>query len=338
VRARGLPIEEFLFLSGRGRRLQRIPLGDFARRHGVPAPLMIRRAALIELLSRTLQNDVEWDATCQDVEQDADGVTVRLTDGRVFRGSLVVGAEGIDSVIRTALLPQVKPRFAGYEYLRAVVRYDAPAPRGLVFVLGSRGRFIIHPVEGGWVYWAGVLAGRRSGGDDPAERKRELLERLDDLAPPVRELIEAAADDAISRSDIRDLPPLERWGEGRVTLLGDAAHATTPNLGRGASEALEDAVALARALANAGGLKGDVSKALRAYEGERRPATASIQTRAWRIGRLMAVRTPVARAARDLALRSVMGWGMAKGMEAEFAQLGLGWAAEKAHPPASPVT
>jgi 2-polyprenyl-6-methoxyphenol hydroxylase-like FAD-dependent oxidoreductase len=106
-----------------------------------------------------------------------------------------------------------------------------------------------------------------------------------------------------------------------VTLLGDAAHAATPNLGRGGSEGLEDSAVLADLLVAHGGLAGDPIAALRVYEAQRRPATARIQTMGWRIGKMLSISNPAFRAVRDRGFKWFAGRGMAKDMDKEFASL-----------------
>ena len=97
---------------------------------------------------------------------------------------------------------------------------------------------------------------------------------------PIPEVIEATPGAEILRHDIVDRIPLANWGQGRVTLLGDSAHPTTPNLGQGACQAIEDAVCLAASLASSR----DVTTALRHYEQARQPRTAAITNDSWRLG------------------------------------------------------
>jgi 2-polyprenyl-6-methoxyphenol hydroxylase-like FAD-dependent oxidoreductase len=96
-----------------------------------------------------------------------------------------------------------------------------------------------------------------------------------------------------------DRPPSPRWGTGRVTLLGDAAHPMTPNLGQGACQALEDAVVLGASLSGAT----DVARALRAYEARRIPRTTAIVNRSWQVGRIAQWQHPLACGLRDTLVR-----------------------------------
>jgi 2-polyprenyl-6-methoxyphenol hydroxylase-like FAD-dependent oxidoreductase len=101
----------------------------------------------------------------------------------------------------------------------------------------------------------------------PAEHARKLSRLFEGWPPPVPELIAATPSETILRNAAYDRPPAAAWGRGRVTLIGDAVHPMTPNLGQGGCMAIEDAVVLARCLAKYGG---DVPRALRAYESRRR--------------------------------------------------------------------
>jgi 2-polyprenyl-6-methoxyphenol hydroxylase-like FAD-dependent oxidoreductase len=151
-----------------------------------------------------------------------------------------------------------------------------------ITVLGRGAQFGIFPMTAQRVYWFASVNAPEGARDWPVGRKRELLERFGDWHSPVRAIIEATDEAAILRNDIYDHEPLRRWGEGRVTLLGDAAHPATPNLGQGACQAIEDAVVLARCL----GESPEVAAALRAYESRRRPRTSAITLQSRRMGRM----------------------------------------------------
>jgi len=132
------------------------------------------------------------------------------------------------------------------------------------------------------VYWFATRNIPEGRGDGKMGRKGEVLDLFRGWHEPIEALIKTTEESAILRNDIYDQKPLHHWGEGRITLLGDAAHPMTPNMGQGACQAIEDAIVLAACLRNAS----DLEAALRAYEEERIKRTAAIVKRSWTIGRV----------------------------------------------------
>jgi 2-polyprenyl-6-methoxyphenol hydroxylase-like FAD-dependent oxidoreductase len=147
----------------------------------------------------------------------------------------------------------------------------------------------------GRTYWWAAVNAPQGEHDDPAARRDALLSAYRGWPFDVPEAIDATPSDAILRNDFCNLRPLKRWGRGLVTLLGDAAHPMTPNLGQSACSALEDAVVLARHLARAA----DVPSAFAGYERERVPRTRMLVTHSWVFGVTCRWRSRVAVALRD---------------------------------------
>lgn len=323
VQAVSSPVEVQEFRSWRGRVLVHAPVGDMAREFGLLPPVIVRRPALLGVLRAALDEDVvQLGATCVGFEQDGAGVTARFADGREERGAVLVGADGINSLVRARHASQAQPRYAGYQYLRALSRFEHPAfPHGkFSFTLGPGDRFGASHADDETMYWFAVIMAPEGARDPAIGRKGELLDRFGRFPPEISALIESTPEEAIFRNDIRDLEPLDRWGDGRVTLLGDGAHATTPNLGRGAGEAIEDAVVLAERLASSRlGDRASVVAALRAYEAVRIPATAKVQKTALRIGKIASWQNGLAWRGRELLMRNVAGPAMVKGWRSEFA-------------------
>jgi 2-polyprenyl-6-methoxyphenol hydroxylase-like FAD-dependent oxidoreductase len=160
--------------------------------------------------------------------------------------------------------------------------------RGSEFGLADIGR--------GRAYWYLTKNAPEGQADAPEGRKAEVLGHLEGWYEPARAAVEATEDGGILRTDIYDRDPLgPRWGEGRVTLLGDAAHPMTPNLGQGACQAVEDAIALSEAL----GQSGSVVAALRLYEARRAGRTARVVRLSRRMGRAYQAENPLLCGLRD---------------------------------------
>jgi 2-polyprenyl-6-methoxyphenol hydroxylase-like FAD-dependent oxidoreductase len=231
------------------------------------------------------------------LREDADGVRV---DGR-DPVDLVVVADGARSRLRDALVPgHPGPRGTGEYAARAI----APAPAGADLPAGelldhrTGDRFGCLPMSDGEVYWYATW--RSAAPVDPVARHRWLCERLASWHPAVPALVGATPAAAVHVVETAQLDPLPRFAAGRAVLLGDAAHAMTPDLGQGACQAFEDAVSLGAAL----DASPDVAAALAHYDAVRRPRTAALARQARSTNRLLIASGPGARL-RDAALRLV---------------------------------
>jgi 2-polyprenyl-6-methoxyphenol hydroxylase-like FAD-dependent oxidoreductase len=256
--------------------------------------VVVHRAELqTALLAALGREHVTLGARATSVSQDDRTAIVPFADGRRAQGDLVVGADGLRSIVRAQLHGAVEPDYAGYTAWRGVAPMDGQ-PITPAETWGSGMRFGQVPLTRGRVYWF-ATANAPEGARPPDSERAELMRRFGSWHDPIAQLVERTPDPAILRNDIYDREPLARWGDRRITLLGDAAHPMTPNLGQGACQAIEDAVVLARSLANGS----DVVSALRAYEAARRPRSAAIVRESRRLGWIAQLAHPVAVALRN---------------------------------------
>lgn len=269
---------------------------------GIDAPFVcIHRATLqAVLLEAAGREGVHTSCECVGFEE---GPVLRLRDGRRIEGAAIVGADGLHSRIRAQLLGDGEPLYAGYTAWRAATPENfVPRPTATSETWGRGHRFGIVPLDhraNGRVYWYATANVPPGGRDEPGVLRNELLRIFGGWHEPIRDLIAATPEEVIVRTDILHRRPVRRWGAGRVTLLGDAAHPMTPNLGQGACLAIEDAVVLADCLRDSV----DPAVALRRYEDRRRTRCAHIALRAAHLGWIGQWRSAAACALRDRIVR-----------------------------------
>ncbi|QNE19483.1 NAD(P)-binding protein [Kribbella qitaiheensis] len=275
---------------------------------GLELPVMIHRAQLHELITDKLGPAVtiRTGITVTEVTQNAARVVVRgvavesggvsvSTQYEEFTAELVVAADGIRSVVRGALHQgYAGPRYSGYTAYRGIAEVETGDGGGETWGRGQR--FGFAKLIDGRIYWY-ATANRPAGAPaGPGGLHGDVTAAFADWHDPIPALLAGTPPEAVLQNDIYDLAtPLPPFVEGRVVLLGDAAHAMTPNLGRGACSAIEDAGALAKHLR----ATPDLSTALSRYDAERRPVTTKLVKRSRAVGRLGQLDSGILIAVRD---------------------------------------
>ncbi len=291
------------FRTGQGQLLSEIASAELVKNYGA-AHIAIHRADLQAVLLQALGEGVlELGAKCTGFEQTAQGVKACFADGREAQADILIGADGLRSAIRGQLWGETKPVYAGYTAWRGVTKFESALfPLGVGTEYWGQGqRFGLTHIGRGRVYWFAAKNAPQGGQDKPEGRQSELLEYYRDWAKPIEAVIAATDESAILRNDIYDRPPLKQWSQGRVTLLGDAAHPMTPNLGQGACQAIEDAVVLADCLRQAP----EIAPALRLYDQRRSARTAKVTRQARQIGRIGQLQNPLICRARNFFLKKL---------------------------------
>ncbi|MBD2105932.1 FAD-dependent urate hydroxylase HpxO [Nodosilinea sp. FACHB-13] len=223
--------------------------------------------------------DVHLGMLCTGVEQDEHSATAVFETGERASGDLVVGADGIHSAVRTHVVGQVDRRYARYVNWNGLVKADPELcdPNLWVLYVGDSKRASMMPVGGDRFYFFFGAPMAEGTQVEPTYRQDELSKIFQGWPEPVQKLIQALDPEQTNRLEIGDIDPLDCLVKGRIALVGDSAHATTPTLGQGGCQAIEDAEVLTRYLhtTNIG-----VADALKRYETARKDRTAELVLKA----------------------------------------------------------
>ncbi|MFF5010226.1 FAD-dependent monooxygenase [Streptomyces phaeochromogenes] len=296
---RGRRIAHTSIMSVDGKVLTEVNAEDVDGAVGAPA-LGIHRADLHEvLLSRLDDGCLVTGDPVIGFETNAGGVAAYLRSGRHLQGRGLVGADGIDSLIRARLHGDRPAVRSGTNCLRGVTEAETDPPDEVREWWGYRLQFGIIPLPDGRSSWFALIPTPPRTVQDPGDRLTYYQRLYRKFPAPVRELLAATEPRDTIEVELRHRP--WRGGSGAVTLLGDAAHPMLPNLGQGAGQAIEDAAVLARRLDGAA----FVAAAFREFEKERRARVRWIQRQAVRMNQIASVPSGPLSTARDAVLRNL---------------------------------
>lgn len=276
-----------------GHSLARIQLASVTGRYGSPSVLAARGDLLRRMADRLPPERLHFGRRCAGVNGTGDGVTVVFSEGDSITCDVLIGADGHRSVARRQLFGDLPPSFTGWASWHGITSppIDLAGRHHVQSFFSAAGVCGLHPVGQGRVHWVfetpwadGETVPRHLDGhlDGTTSAVDALRSRFGGWSSPVPELLESIKDEDITLFPhiLHDVLP--RWGEGRITLAGDAAHAIPPRAAMGVNQALEDAWVLSRVLAD----DGDPVRQLLAYESVRRPRVQRLVTRALKMERL----------------------------------------------------
>lgn len=244
-------------------------------------PYPVSRAELQNMLMDEFgRQDIKLGKKMLSLAEHNDMVTVRFADGTEIQTELLVGADGTHSLTRAYVLgDQVERRYAGYVNWNGLVEISsdlAPADQWTTFV-GEGKRASLMPVSDNRFYFFFDVPLPVGLENDRNQYKKKLKEYFQNWCAPVQSLIDAMNEQQTNRVEIHDIEPFIDFYKGRVVIVGDAAHSTTPDIGQGGCQAMEDAIYLARALQiNTLGLQ----DSLRRYQNKRNERTGEMVLRA----------------------------------------------------------
>lgn len=244
-------------------------------------PYPVARADLQNMLMDEFgREDIQLGKKMVELQEQEDGVLVKFADGTEIKTDLLIGADGTHSITRTYVLgEQVSRRYAGYVNWNGLVEISeklTPADQWTTFV-GQGKRVSLMPVADGKFYFFFDVPLPADLENNRAEYKTLLKQYFEGWCAPVQHLIDALDEQKTNRVEIHDIEPFAQFYKGRVVIVGDAAHSTTPDIGQGGCQAMEDAIYLARSLQiNTLGLE----DALKRYQNKRNERANELVLRA----------------------------------------------------------
>ncbi len=301
VVARGKQLEALVIFDENGNVISNMDTRPLSSKYGINN-FVIHRADLHEVLQQRLQpGTLVLGKRAASIKQQEKQVEIKFEDGTQAAADLLIAADGINSAIRQQLLPHSQPRYAGYTCWRGVVENPGVEINQMISAetWAPQGRVGIAPLQGNGIYWYACINAPQNSDKMRQMTPAALAAHFSDLPAAVPAIIGATPPTQLIWNDIADLKPLKQFAYGRVLLLGDAAHATSPNMGQGACQAIEDAVVLGQCLQQAASIKAALAK----YEQRRLARTAKVIRLSRLLGAVSQWQHPMLRGSRNAAFR-----------------------------------
>lgn len=292
----GYVLHTQVFQDVHGKTLNTIDFSVLKKMYG-QENITIHRADLHRTFLEALKPDtIQYNKKCIHIRQDENGITAFFQDGSTAEAELLIAADGINSPIRQQLLPNTTPRYSGYTCWRGITENKGRVEEYTSKELWStRGRFGMAPMRDGLIYWFACINTTPRNPAYQQLKPQEVAAIFTHFPSVASDIIATTPAENLLHHDIYDIKPLQNFVFNRVVLLGDAAHATTPNMGQGAGQAIEDAIVLGN------GFKQfkDVNKVLAHYEKKRVARTAKVIRLSRQIGETAQISSRPIAAARD---------------------------------------
>lgn len=247
--AAGMPLVEQRFLNRDMKVMNTIDFSILKERFG-EENITIQRADLHQALFDGVDADYfHFNKKLHHFSKKVDSVSLTFNDEEVEDFDYVIAADGINSSIRQTLLPHSQPRYAGYTCWRGITKNKNDVPLHISSeAWATFGRFGWAPLKNGDIYWFACINAPKNDEYYNSMNKHGVAKYFSSYSKTVERLIAETYDDYFLHHDIYDIKPLDTYIYERIILVGDAAHATTPNMGQGAGQAIEDAYELMVAL------------------------------------------------------------------------------------------
>lgn len=250
--------------------------------------IAIHRGVLQQLLiSQLKSSEIILDHKLKSLIQDENGYLLKFENNKTHKAPVVIGADGINSIVRSSLFPKNSIRHANQICWRGITNYNLPLEykNELNEAWGKGERFGFVQISENKVYWYALKSFKESVNDLSLNHIDKYFEKYHTI---VKNIINSTPIEAVNTAEISDLKPTNLWHTKNVCLIGDAAHATTPNMGQGACQAIEDAFVLSECINTY-----EINKAFEEFQKLRLPKAHRIVKTSWSIGKMAHLSNPI---------------------------------------------
>lgn len=306
----GNPLEYFVVLDRKGKTISAVQTNTLGE--GTPTVAIHRTTLHRVLLDRLRPECIRNGFRTKAIEQQEGHYRVHFDNGETITAKYLIAADGIHSLARNTFLPSSVLRYSGYTCWRGVTENDVALPLTKASeTWGTAGRFGLVPIEGNKIYWFAVKNAPCGSERIKAYSREDIQREFAHYHTPVEHVISQTQQEDIIHNDIYDLKPISRFAFGNMVLIGDAAHATTPNMGQGACQAIEDAVILADCITR----HSVIAEAFKDFEQRRMKRVHGIVNRSWSMGKVGQLENRAMAEMRNLIFRSLPSSLMRKQLE-----------------------
>lgn len=299
--AAGRKLPAFSFYNNKGTLLNTTNSQILTSKYGLDNFTIHRAALHTQLLLQLADTAIHLNKKAIGFIQSGNTYTIKFADGTTHNVECLIVADGIHSAIRQQLLPTVLPKYAGYVCWRGIIDSTGIILNEASETFGPKGRFGLVPLANNQLYWFACTNAPQNSPAYTNYTVKDLKNLFVDYRAPILQVLNRTSDEQLIYGEIADLPPLEKFAFGNILLIGDAAHATTPNMGQGACQAIEDALVLADELSKTH----NIQTAFANYENRRRARTRYITLQSRKIGQVAQWQHPLLGIVRDILMKSI---------------------------------
>jgi len=297
IEENGNPISSMNITKSNLKPLSKIDLSYFEQKHNTKN-IAIHRGKLQQILIDQLESTkINLDFKLTSIVENANGYDLKFENGEQIQSSTVLGADGLNSIVRQNLFPNNSVRNANQICWRGVTEYELPTKfrNELNEAWGKSERFGFVQIAENKVYWYALKSFKNNMNEFSIN---DLEQYFSDYNSEIQDIIKSAKKEQINTAEISDLKPTNIWYKENVCLIGDSAHATTPNMGQGACQAIEDAFVLSECLDKYG-----ITKAFFEYQKLRLPKAHQVVKASWLVGKMAHLSNPILIGLRNQMLR-----------------------------------